>query len=97
MNARIADDTSIETLRTSVRETPGETFEDRKRLEKNARAPKYADGRRNRKQKFMLQMNFDIEPEQKDEFVRYCQGQDIKIAEACREAIAEWMDKRRGS
>lgn len=84
----------LRALREIAREAPGGTFEDRKRLERNARLSRHPDARRNRPQRFMLQMNFDIEPDQKDEFVRYCQAHGIKIAEACREALKEWLDKR---
>jgi hypothetical protein len=89
------DANDLRALRSSERETPGGTFDDRKRLEKGARH-RYADGRRDRAVTLYAQVNFGMLPADKDRLVRACRAHDLKIADFLRDAVSKALEELEG-
>lgn len=87
---RDINDNDLRAIRGIARETPGETFEDRKRLERNARIR--ADGRRDRPSAAVAHLNVALPPELKARIVRECRARDLKIVDFVRECLESGLD-----
>ena len=92
---RMADN-DLRVLRDADRETPGETFEERKQIERRARHNGTPDGRRGRATTPVVQINFTIAPAVKARLVHECRIRDIKLYDFLREAVSVALDKLDG-
>lgn len=94
MNDKL-DQNDLRDLRREERQTPGTSFDDRKRLERSARQ-RYADGRRDRNVTLYAQVNFGMLPADKDRLVRACRNHDLRIADFLRDAVSKALDELEG-
>lgn len=90
MSSKDIDPNDLRALRGDERETPGASFEDRKRLERNARMR--ADGRRGRPVEAVLHLNVALPPDLKARLVRTCKARDIKIVDFVRDWLERGLD-----
>lgn len=87
------DDNDLRALRGVGRETPGETFAERKQYERRARYNSSADARRDRPVTPVLQVNFTIDPAVKARMVHACRMRDIKLYDFLRDAVTAALEK----
>ena len=87
------DDNDLRALRGVERDTPGETFDERKRLERRARYNSSADARRDRHTTPTLQVNFTIDPAIKARMVHACRVREIKLYDFLRDAVSAALEK----